>query len=86
VVVLILYQQVENNLLQPFVYKRTVSVPALAGIVAVLIGSSPLAVLGAPLAILAAAAVQILVRDWWSRRGEDIEEEPPPGRVPEPAG
>ena len=86
VIVLILYQQVENNLLQPFVYKRTVSVPALAVIVAVLIGSSLLGVLGALLAIPAAAAVQILLRDWWQRRDGDVEPEPPAGRVPAPAG
>ena len=86
VAVLILYQQAENNLVQPVVYKRTVAVPALGVIVAVLIGSSLLGVLGALLAIPVAAAVQIVIRDWWRRRGEDIEEEPPPGRVPEPAG
>ena len=85
IAVLILYRQAENNLVQPFVYKRTVAVPALAVIVAVLIGASLLGVLGALLAIPVAAAAQILIRDWWKRRGEDVDEEPQ-GRVPEPAG
>jgi len=86
VVVLIVYQQIENNLLQPFVYKRTVSVPALGVIVAVLVGSSLLGVLGALLAIPVAAAVQILLHEWWDRRGERLENEPPSGRVPAPVG
>ena len=37
---LILYQQVENNVLQPFIFKRTVNVHPLAVIVAILAGSS----------------------------------------------
>lgn len=85
VIVLIVYQQVENNLLQPFVYKRTVAVPALGVIVAVLIGSSLLGVLGALLAIPVAAAVEIVLREWWHRRGEGLQGEPPAGRVPQPA-
>ena len=38
VVVFIVYQQVENNVLQPIVYRRTVNVPPLLVIVAILIG------------------------------------------------
>ena len=68
-VVAIAYQQVENNILQPLIYRRTVDVPPLAVIVAILVGSSLLGVLGALLAIPLAAAVQIVARDWWSRRG-----------------
>lgn len=71
VVVLIVYQQIENNVLQPVIYRQTVSVPPLATIVAILIGSALLGVLGALLAIPAAAAVQIVLRDLWRRRTTD---------------
>jgi predicted PurR-regulated permease PerM len=63
--VLILYQQVENNLIQPFVYGRAVQLHPLIVIVAILIGAALLGVLGALIAIPAAAAVQAVVRDYW---------------------
>jgi predicted PurR-regulated permease PerM len=65
VVVLILYQQVENNLIQPYVYGRAVQLHPLIVIVAILIGAALLGVLGALVAIPAAAAVQAVVRDYW---------------------
>jgi predicted PurR-regulated permease PerM len=63
VIVAIVYQQLENNVIQPVVYRRTVDVRPLFVIVAILIGSSLLGVLGALVAIPVAAAVQIVVRD-----------------------
>jgi predicted PurR-regulated permease PerM len=69
--VLILYQQVENNLIQPFVYGRAVQLHPLIVIVAILIGAALLGVLGALVAIPAAAAVQAVVRDYWRSRQED---------------
>jgi predicted PurR-regulated permease PerM len=66
----IVYQQVENNVLQPVIYRRTVAVHPLLVLVAVLIGGSRLGVLGALLAIPVAAAVQIVVKDWWRARKE----------------
>jgi len=63
------YQQLENNVLQPQVYRRTVDLHPLAIIVAILVGSSLLGVLGALVAIPIAAVVQILVRDTWAHRG-----------------
>ena len=65
VIVLIGYQQIENNLIQPVVYGRTVQIHPLVVIVAVLIGAALLGVLGALVAIPAAAAIQSVVRDWW---------------------
>ena len=73
VVVLLAYQQAENHLLQPVIYRKTVNVPPLVVIVSILIGASLLGVLGALLAIPVAATVQILLRDWWERRRQ-IEE------------
>jgi predicted PurR-regulated permease PerM len=69
--VLILYQQVENNLIQPLVYGRAVQLHPLIVIVAILIGAALLGVLGALVAIPAAAAVQAMVRDYWRFRQGD---------------
>jgi predicted PurR-regulated permease PerM len=65
VAVLILYQQIENNLIQPVVYGRAVQLHPLVVIVAILIGAALLGVLGALVAIPAAAAVQAIIRDYW---------------------
>ena len=81
VIVFIVYQQVENNLLQPVVYRRTVNVPPLAVIVAVLIGGSLLGVLGALVAIPVAAVVQIVSSDWWQFRQQRQAEETGGGAV-----
>jgi predicted PurR-regulated permease PerM len=68
VLYLILYQQFENSVLQPTIYRKTVNVPPLAVIVAILIGSALLGIVGALVAIPVAAAIQILVRDQYERR------------------
>jgi predicted PurR-regulated permease PerM len=69
-VVFIVYQQIENNLIQPIVYRRTVQIHALAVIVAILIGGELLGVLGVLIAIPVAAMVQIAIKDWWQFRQE----------------
>ncbi len=66
----ILYQQLENNLVQPQVQKRTVEVAPFITLVAVLFGSTLLGVLGALVAIPIAASLQIAVREWWAWRHE----------------
>ena len=71
VVYLIVYQQIENNVIQPVVYRRTVQLHPLLVIVAVLIGASLLGVLGALVAIPVAGAVQIFARDWWQLHTAD---------------
>ncbi|MFL5898973.1 MAG: AI-2E family transporter, partial [Solirubrobacterales bacterium] len=55
VIVFLVYQQVENNLLQPLIYRKTVDVSPLLVIVSILIGSTLLGVLGALVAIPVAA-------------------------------
>lgn len=70
VIYLVVYQQIENNVIQPVVYRRTVQMHPLLVIIAVLIGASLLGVLGALVAIPVAGAVQIFARDWWEIRRE----------------
>jgi predicted PurR-regulated permease PerM len=76
VIVFIVYQQLENNVIQPVVYRRTVNVHPLAVIVAILIGGSLLGLLGALVAIPIAATIQIVVREMWALRGPELVVEP----------
>jgi predicted PurR-regulated permease PerM len=66
----IVYQQIENNIIQPQVQRRTVQVQPFIVLVAVLFGSTLLGVLGAIVAIPLAASIQILVKEWWAWRQE----------------
>jgi predicted PurR-regulated permease PerM len=77
VVFVIVYQQFENSVLQPLVYRRAVNLHPLAVITAILIGSNLLGVLGALVAIPIAAAIQITLKDVWANR---------PSRVVDPSG
>ncbi|MBA2505136.1 MAG: AI-2E family transporter [Thermoleophilaceae bacterium] len=67
-VILIVYQQLESHILQPFIYGKTVQLHPLLVIIAILIGATLLGILGALVAIPVAAAVQIVVKDWWKYR------------------
>ena len=66
--VLFIYQQIENNAIQPYVYGQAVQIHPLMVIIAILVGASLLGILGALIAIPAAAALQALVLDWWRFR------------------
>jgi predicted PurR-regulated permease PerM len=81
---LIFYQQFENNVLQPTIFKRTVNVPPLAVIVAILAGSSILGVVGALVAIPIAAALQIVLREYFGEQPEAAGGAPPPQPPPSP--
>ena len=59
----LVYQQVENYLIAPRVMKRSVDVQPAVTIVAALIGGTLLGVVGAVLAIPAAAAISLIVRE-----------------------
>ncbi len=63
IVVLVIYQQVENNFVQPLVMKRSVSVSPFIVLLSVLIGTQLLGILGALLAIPAAGSIQIALRE-----------------------
>jgi predicted PurR-regulated permease PerM len=82
VIFLVVYQQFENNVLQPVIYRRTVAIHPLIVIIAILIGGSLLGVLGALLAIPIAASVQIAVKEWWQYRHERlVAADVPPGSI-----
>ena len=65
---IIVWQRFEDYVIQPMVYGRALKVNPIVTIVSVLIGASLLGILGALLAIPTAAAIQIIIRDWWDHR------------------
>lgn len=64
----ILYQQTETHVLGPLVYRKAVDMSPALVILSVMAGATLLGVLGALLAIPAAATIQILIREWWRSR------------------
>jgi predicted PurR-regulated permease PerM len=81
----IVYQQLENTVIQPRIQKRAVGVHPLGVMVAVLFGGSLLGVPGALLAVPIAAALQIGVQAWWAWRQEEAGAAAG-GRGPAPGG
>jgi predicted PurR-regulated permease PerM len=73
VVFFVIYQQIENHVLQPLVYGRTVQLSPLVVLVAILIGTEVAGVLGALAAIPVAGTLQILLLDWLRHRRIDGE-------------
>jgi predicted PurR-regulated permease PerM len=63
-----LYQQLENHILQPLVYGRTVQLSPLVVLISILIGTEVAGVLGALAAIPVAGSLQILLLDWLRHR------------------
>ena len=68
----LLYQQLENHVLQPIVYSRTVQLSPLAILIAVLIGAKLAGVLGALGAIPVAGTIQVLLVEWLQARRERL--------------
>ena len=68
IVFFIVYQQIENHLLQPLVYSRTVRLSPLAILISVLVGAEIAGVLGALAAIPVAGTIQVLIRAWLEER------------------
>lgn len=64
----VLYQQTETHVLGPLVYRKAVDMSPALVILSVMAGATLLGVLGALLAIPAAATIQILIREWWRSR------------------
>jgi predicted PurR-regulated permease PerM len=85
VVFFLVYQQLENHLLQPLVFARTVKLNPLTVIVAILVAVELAGVLGALLAIPVASIVQVIARDVWDHRRGRPKEVPTVGEERRPA-
>jgi predicted PurR-regulated permease PerM len=70
----VLYQQIENHILQPLVYGRTVQLSPLVVLIAILVGTEVAGVLGALGAIPVAGTLQIVLQDWLAHRRMNDEE------------
>jgi predicted PurR-regulated permease PerM len=64
----VVYQQLENHLLQPLVYGRTVKLSPLIVLIAVLVGAEVAGIIGALGAIPIAGTIQIVLLDWLAAR------------------
>ena len=86
-VVQLVYQQLENYVVYPIVYRKAVSLSPFTPIAAVLVAGSLLGVVGAILAVPFAAVIKIVVREatrpraehMAALRGEPPDPEPSPG-------
>jgi len=68
----VLYQQLENHILQPVIYGRTVQLSPLTVLIAILIGAELVGILGALAAIPVAGIVQAIFREIARWRRESI--------------
>ncbi|MDQ3890496.1 MAG: AI-2E family transporter [Actinomycetota bacterium] len=73
----IVYQQLENHVLQPVIYGRTVQLSPLAVLVAVLVGAELAGVLGALAAIPVAGSLHAVARELAAYRSETTAAPPP---------
>jgi predicted PurR-regulated permease PerM len=64
----VIYQQLENTVIQPQIQRRAVDLHPFLVLVSVLFGSTLFGIAGALLAIPAAASVQIALGEWWQFR------------------
>jgi predicted PurR-regulated permease PerM len=70
IVVFVVYQQIENHLLQPLIYGRTVQLSPLIVLVSILIAGSIAGILGALIAIPIAGSLQVVVVELIEARRE----------------
>jgi predicted PurR-regulated permease PerM len=93
----VLYQQVENNVIQPRIQSRAVALEPFLVVVSVLFGATLFGVVGALVAVPVAASIQIAVREYVrfragrfddpgdNPRGDDGGGGTPPAGAPAPA-
>ena len=75
----VLYQQLENHLLQPVILSRTVKLNPLTVLLAILLAVELAGILGALLAIPVAGIIQTVARDVWDHPRGRPKEEPTVG-------
>jgi len=78
-VIVMVYQQIENHVLQPLIYGRTVALSSLTVLLAVLVGGAALGLVGALLAIPIAGTLQTVVGEILENRATRIGREGPSG-------
>jgi len=71
-VIVMVYQQVENHVLQPLIYGRTVQIPSLIVLIAVLCGGAVLGLVGALLAIPIAGTIHAVASELLEERAERL--------------
>ena len=84
VVVFLVYQQLENHLLQPVIFARTVQLNPLAVLLTILAGVELAGILGALLAIPVAGVIQVIVRDLYDNRKGQRTPAPTVGQAEQP--
>jgi predicted PurR-regulated permease PerM len=84
IVFFIVYQQVENHLLQPIILSRTVRLNPLTVLISILVAVELAGILGALLAIPVAGMLQIIARDIWDQRRGRLKPEPTVGEDEQP--
>lgn len=67
-IVFLVYQQIENHLLNPVIMSRTVKLNPLWVLLSVLAGAELLGIVGALLAIPTAGTIHVIARDVWDER------------------
>lgn len=83
-VVFLLYQQVENHVLQPVVQRKTIRMSPLVIAVVMLIGTALWGLMGALLSLPIAGTIQVLLEDRLSRRQARWQARPPSDRSTAP--
>jgi predicted PurR-regulated permease PerM len=78
VIVVVGYQQLENHILQPVIYGKTVDLSPLAVLISVLIGATVAGLIGALGAIPIAGTLQVVIRDYMEHRRREEGVNPTP--------
>jgi predicted PurR-regulated permease PerM len=93
IVAFIIIQQIEGNLLQPIVMSRAVDLHPALVVFAILVMGTLFGIVGVFLAVPLVAALQVLVRELWVQRMDQIgtdpnppTREPPKRKLPRPIG
>jgi predicted PurR-regulated permease PerM len=80
----VVYQQIENHVLQPLIYGRTVQISPVVVLVSILIGADLAGILGALMAIPIAGSLQVIVAEVLAARRERLAVVNPPTIVNPP--
>jgi predicted PurR-regulated permease PerM len=72
-VVILVYQQVENYVIQPVVYRQAIELSGFATIAVVMVGGALMGVIGAILAVPVAGSLKVIFRELTAARRERME-------------